>query len=304
MNSTLLFFDYARRSQLGSFHRLLQLVPKQYGGSLEVREIRENVSFVETNLPVWMWCSDGINALSGIMALMVEISTYAGFVPWDQYNRPGVSLQVSARCLRPLELKKGDRLTFETQLLKIGRSIGFVDVIASDEHGTPLVTMQHIKFMPSMPLFHLLFHPVFQNATIPLAHSVLGYTLNPPTTTNIPNKIDELFELKEEEEANTTDPNRTRFTTSIDERHGNALGTFHSGAAIILSTLAASKLATKLAGKPHTPMTMRTTLLSGVSAAHPHNLKIESTYSEPTKSSRTMLMYGDNTTADTEVDWW
>jgi hypothetical protein len=299
MNSALLFFDFARRSPFGTFHRILQLMPTHYGGNLELKEIKDDLSVVEASLPPW--CNDRISSLCGVLAMMDEISTYSGVVPWDQYNRPGVSLQMSARCLNPIEMKSGDRVVFQTQLQKIGKTIGFVDVLASDVHGRPFLSMQHIKFMSTLPSFHLWFHPVFQNLTVPISHSLLPivFTL-PQNEPSIPSKVEDIYDLKQSTiDLNT---NKVHFTTTIEKNHGNPLGALHGGAAVVLSGLAASRTISALTGKVPIPTAMRITLLNGIPATS-RQLTIESTYCPITSSSRTLLIHNNAVAVDSEVDW-
>mmetsp|Transcript_6169 Transcript_6169/g.15710 ORF Transcript_6169/g.15710 Transcript_6169/m.15710 type:complete len:235 (-) Transcript_6169:498-1202(-) len=186
--------------------------------------------------------------------MLDEVSTYAGTVQWDRNCRPGKSVQLEGRSLRPIDIGPGDALVIETRLQKIGRTIGFVEITVENASGTPLIEASHVKFMPMGPLFDVGLHPTLQPLTLPAwealldRQSVHSYTM--------PEKIEELFSF--------TDLGDGSLELTITPELGNPIGGVHGGATVVLSQLAAFRAVEEKLGRGAVATAIRTNLLSSV----------------------------------------
>ncbi len=263
--AALLFFNFSRRSPFGSFGRYLDIAPVELGGTVEIQEIGPTKSVVTTRVPSWCVDSSGALLLSGAIAQMDEISTYCGTLLWDRYLRPGLSLQLTARRIRSLShVRAGDKLIFETRLQKIGKTIGFVDVVIRDVNSEPIIFGQHIKFMPINPIFKAVFHPYVRSSrTISLCHKLLNATMPlPPLPRRV--RLEEMFPLSDPVLLND---NTLRYASNISVIHGNPIGSFHGGASVMLSHYTALQTLEQINGRSQSPMSIKTTLLNAVPVA-------------------------------------
>mmetsp|Transcript_6153 Transcript_6153/g.12514 ORF Transcript_6153/g.12514 Transcript_6153/m.12514 type:complete len:355 (-) Transcript_6153:1014-2078(-) len=268
----LTFWKFSERSRSGMFGSLLGLLPEEHGGTTRLESLGQNKSVVTTEIPAWC-CHGGRLRLDAAVAMFDEISTYTGVVSWDRTWRPGVSIQLEGRALRPIEVGAGDRIRVETRLQKVGRTIGYLEIEIQDEDGDALIAGSHIKFMPMGPLFEMAFHPIWQNVSQRVWDAYLDK--QPVHTFTMPNSIEEVFALQEVAHAahvpKTFGKVEYAGMLPIDQRHGNPLGSIHGGASTMLGSLGAMEA---LRRRPEmaqstvsSPVMVKANLLKGISTA-------------------------------------
>ncbi|GBG29918.1 Hypothetical Protein FCC1311_061382 [Hondaea fermentalgiana] len=271
----LAFWKFSRRSRTGKFGSLLGLHPEELGGTTRMEFLGPKNSIVSTEIPAWT-CENGKMRLEAAVALLDEISTYAGCCMWDQRCRPGFSIQLQGRALRPIDVGAGERIKVETRLQRVGRTIGFLDIVISDEDGDPLISASHLKFMHSGAIFDLAFRPPFQETTRKL-WEYLVLDRQPEHEFTMPSTFEEVFKIKEEENnfgAEDEAPVELAGLVSLDARHGNPVGSIHGGAATMLGAHAAALAVRKrpefLSGEAAgAPTMVRVNLLSGIATHRP-----------------------------------
>jgi acyl-coenzyme A thioesterase 13 len=101
---------------------------------------------------------------STAIAIFDELSTI-GFMVLDKQHRPGVSVQISARILKPVNA--GETLTLEVNYDKLGRTIAFASMVMKNEANVIVASGRHVKYLPISWFYdNVLAHPcIFQILT-------------------------------------------------------------------------------------------------------------------------------------------
>jgi hypothetical protein len=90
---------------------------------------------------------DGRLCLSSAAALFDEVSSF-NLIAADRAHRWGVSVALSA-ARTGLMPCAGERVTFRSRAVRIGRSLGSCDVALLDADGAEVVAGSHTKFLPN-----------------------------------------------------------------------------------------------------------------------------------------------------------
>jgi len=298
----LTWWKYSRQSRSGIFSHLLELVPKELGGSLDIELIDERKSVVSATVPEWgIDETDGRAKLGVIMAMYDEISTYCGVCQWDRTMRPGLSLQLTGRATGPLDVGQGDRIKIETRLLKTGKTVGFLDIVVKDTNDRVLVHGEHTKFMPTHLLFPFFLQPWQQPFIVPVIDTYLSS--RPVHQVSVPKTIEEVIRFDSPEITSDTYSTATKITPNV----GNPLGMTHGGAVVLMGAENALRGVRNLALQPEkqTPHVIQTSLLQSLPTTKDLSVRLETSFSEETYNSslhsRTWMKQEDRLIASTEV---
>mmetsp|Transcript_887 Transcript_887/g.1081 ORF Transcript_887/g.1081 Transcript_887/m.1081 type:complete len:316 (+) Transcript_887:121-1068(+) len=238
------WWQFSARSRFGHFGSYLGLRLEEDGGGLKVLDIDKRKSQVYTKVPQWCFNEQsGELYVSAALALFDEISTYSGVCSWDRQGRPGVSISLSAKRLQPLILGKDRGAIVTTKFRKIGRTVGFADIVVSsaEKPEEKLLVGQHVKFLPmgfgvSAATSHLRNYP---NSPITTALMKLIHT-QPIQETNCAKKTNrsQIFNLQNVR--NSVDEEGfflTEADLALSTLHANPIGNLHGGAAGMVSAM-------------------------------------------------------------------
>lgn len=260
--TALRFWKFALRSQSGLFGTLLGLRPVELGGDLEIVNIDDEHSEVVVKVPEWCCEPGGGLRLSAALAMVDEVSTYCGTCQWDRGLRAGVSIQLEANLQSNMdEIRAGDSFRIHTQLLKIGKTVGFVRVRGTTDAGKDVLSGMHVKYMPMGLAWDIGMHALVRPISLPLWDAYLQQ--KPVHAYKMPQTIDQIFSLNNFQFSKQS----LRGTASIvvTPAHGNPIGSIHGGAGVVLGALASSlALNQQESDRILRPMYIRTNLLNGI----------------------------------------
>lgn len=83
--------------------------------------------------------------LTSLLAIVDETTTWAS-IGLDPRRRPGVSVCLSAQMIRRQHVAPGETLFFRSQLLKLGKTIGFLECEVASATGV-IASCTHIKYL-------------------------------------------------------------------------------------------------------------------------------------------------------------
>ncbi|EOD14153.1 hypothetical protein EMIHUDRAFT_212187 [Emiliania huxleyi CCMP1516] len=243
-------------TRVGSFGTLLGLTLPLDGGGLRFRQLDKEQSVLSLPLPDWSVRADGTLCLATALALHDEISTYGGMAPWDARHRPGVSISLSGRLVGSALCDAGKALHFVTRPLKLGRTLGYLELEIWSGDGEPrdlLAVGRHckaLKFPGSSAalgsLLQLGGHPAVYPLVQPIAYNWLASRpIAPPPLQ--PTRRADLFPplaaLSASGGVSSLLPDAAfscDYSTPLSPALANMIGSLHGGAACILGEQAAS----------------------------------------------------------------
>lgn len=253
---------------------------------------------VITRIPHWCshvtGASDDIDdsrvSTGALIAMLDEVSTYAGSCLFDQLGRPGLSIHLSASLRNQTHSKNtmpsgGDELRFVSRGQRFGRTMGFLEVqVFNEQSGDLIMEGRHIKQL-AMPFAVAGGNPVMLGG---MRRDLQPYTIALCEKFMMPKEraekfehrsIDEVFPLTMTTQGNLENDNEHVYSAEIGYDHGNPVGGIHGGAGVMLGEAAArpaaeqafyaaqnydAKQSTKR--RPLQARSISTTLLSSVQA--------------------------------------
>ena len=171
-------------------------------------------------------------ALSTLNAHTSVRAQYAGTGPWDKRWWPGVSVQISGQALRHLDIGAGEELVFDTQHIKGGKTLAFVETLVTDSKGVPYVRARQIKYQPLGAALALATLPIrFSKPLALLAFDRYLRSLPVHTLPDLPPGA-EVFPIEGWHE----DGDGGSGQVTVASPHGNPIGSMHGGAQVVALT--------------------------------------------------------------------
>mmetsp|Transcript_610 Transcript_610/g.1866 ORF Transcript_610/g.1866 Transcript_610/m.1866 type:complete len:303 (-) Transcript_610:239-1147(-) len=294
-NIPLFWWNVSTRSKRGRFGTLLGLAPEALhpSGTLRVEGVDDNESIVSLQVP--RWCCDEVDGrlkLSAGLAMIDEISTYAGVCVWDPRCRPGASIQLAGRAVNEegnIDVGPRDRIWIRSTNVKVGRTIAFVKANIEGTGGEVLAQCSHIKFMPmGFPLDYGV-------CAAPIGGIVEAFANRLPLhDQSIPDNVSEVFPLDQNDLSTNASSSMV-----VTEDHGNPIGSIHGGASLMLTTLAAEKVQPRRTK----PSWIKTNLVNGIDCATKQNADIRVDAKMGRVTTGATLWTDEKLCADTVIEW-